>query len=627
MVEIYINNQLVDSEGSNVSETKQINNFFEIKDRQTSYTNSFKLPMTPKNKSILKFFGVIGNQSDVPYKVHDVTISRHGIQTVQNGIGYVQVISFTNNIGYYLLNVQSDNIDFYNTIEGKFLNQLDFSELNHSIVNWETYTTKEDGFTYPLIDSGYLHEDNVVQANYQLPCVYYKWFFDKIFEDSGYEYYYAGRVNIFESDDFTKRVLTVDKSIYTYLGKTPVFTNIASFKYDNVIDVGTKSVYLNEISDVNDIHVTIVEVGVYKSIIEADEDGFYKINIRDIVSDNAFYISFIKNNIYYEERVLINGTTNTHEVTVYLTSSDVLEIEIHKSLEENINVSFDTYISYSESDYNVNFKNYYDKAKQKTFIKSVMQDYGLLHQKDRDGKYAFITINDLFFRNDNKVDWSHKFNSINKIDTRLSTYGKENILQYSYEEDETFADGSFFLNNETLKEEALMFKNFTRASKKSQRFNSLPLYKVPFWVKDEFQEDSIIEEESPNIYSLLIDKNSASFTYNLNGVEYNYSGLINVGVFRNLSYNTLVSKYYNIYSIVLNNYQKINATLKLNTIDIYSLDFLKLYYIEQLAGYFYLNKVSNYKGKETTNVELVRIASIDVNGEYNNDYNNDYNNF
>ena len=74
-VEIYINEVKLDTSAvTEIAETRQVNDFFDIKDRQTSYTNSFKIPKTPRNVSILNGLGMTANTSLTPYRVQKINI-------------------------------------------------------------------------------------------------------------------------------------------------------------------------------------------------------------------------------------------------------------------------------------------------------------------------------------------------------------------------------------------------------------------------------------------------------------------------------------------------------------------------------------------------------------------------
>ena len=74
--------------------------------------------------------------------------------------------------------------------------------------------------------------------------------------------------------------------------------------------------------------------------------------------------------------------------------------------------------------------------------------------------------------------------------------------------------------------------------------------------------------------------------------------------------NTLLSKYYNLQSKILNTPIFLSINLNLNDLDMESIDFLTPIWIETQvdSGYYYINEISQYKGDgSTTKVNLVKI--------------------
>ena len=60
-----------------ISFTSQVNDISEVKDRQASFTDSFSIPKTPKNVSLLKGLGIASDISDIPYTKPDCRYSEN----------------------------------------------------------------------------------------------------------------------------------------------------------------------------------------------------------------------------------------------------------------------------------------------------------------------------------------------------------------------------------------------------------------------------------------------------------------------------------------------------------------------------------------------------------------------
>lgn len=91
MSEVFINGNQIDVEGE-IRHTFQLNDIGNINERQTSYTNKFKAPKTPKNVEYYNRLGLVGvvyntnpNNTEFPFGRPNVTIKEGGIDIVSAG--------------------------------------------------------------------------------------------------------------------------------------------------------------------------------------------------------------------------------------------------------------------------------------------------------------------------------------------------------------------------------------------------------------------------------------------------------------------------------------------------------------------------------------------------------------
>jgi hypothetical protein len=63
----------------------QINNISDITTRNSSYTNSLNIPRTAKNQRLLGYVGVMGNTTNVPYRLLRCRYLRDTITVLYNG--------------------------------------------------------------------------------------------------------------------------------------------------------------------------------------------------------------------------------------------------------------------------------------------------------------------------------------------------------------------------------------------------------------------------------------------------------------------------------------------------------------------------------------------------------------
>ncbi len=68
MTELYIDGYRIELGKQKITQTFQINDIGEPKDRQLNYSFPFKIPDTPNNLIVLGMLGVLGNTSKTPYR-------------------------------------------------------------------------------------------------------------------------------------------------------------------------------------------------------------------------------------------------------------------------------------------------------------------------------------------------------------------------------------------------------------------------------------------------------------------------------------------------------------------------------------------------------------------------------
>ena len=81
-----------------------------------------------------------------------------------------------------------------------------------------------------------------------------------------------------------------------------------------------------------------------------------------------------------------------------------------------------------------------------------------------------------------------------------------------------------------------------------------------------------------------------------------------------------------LFSDMINYGRKLKVQIFLSVLDMNTLDFLKLKYIKQLGGLFYLSKSIQFTETGLTTVELIKIRSIEKLGEFSDDFSDDFNN-
>ena len=247
--------------------------------------------------------------------------------------------------------------------------------------------------------------------------------------------------------------------------------------------------------------------------------------------------------------------------------------------------------------------------KQIDFVKDVMQHFGAIYRRTRNSdNYEFKLMETLLFDKENAEDWSDKYVSVTN-ESYTSPYAQSNLLKYKYdtpetesEDDPTFADGEFVIDDLNLQPEKTMFTSNFKASESNGTH-----YVLKQWV-DNSDDEIEANVDGLRMFKISVVNDSITYRYSpdISGTSI-FSGDLPFLDFLSVDYDSEVELYYRgIYSM-LNDYRKITVNCNLSVIDNYELDFFKLKYIKQLGQYYYLNKVISFKKDKKTKVELVEI--------------------
>ena len=87
MIEILINDKRLDlSDLTKVGVTYCANNIGELQNRQGNFSNTFKIPITKNNSTLLEWSNLQTSISNIPYQKNNCTLIHNGVEIVSNGI-------------------------------------------------------------------------------------------------------------------------------------------------------------------------------------------------------------------------------------------------------------------------------------------------------------------------------------------------------------------------------------------------------------------------------------------------------------------------------------------------------------------------------------------------------------
>jgi hypothetical protein len=202
MVKIILETGVLDvSEKTNFPITFNIGDIRDLTSRKGTFSKTIVLEGTKNNHELL------GNYYDVNIQAGTFNINTlTRCQVIQNGVpilddALLQLVSvnksqYTNayeeEVNYTVL-IKDSRAEFFSAITNANLDDLDFSDLDHTFSSTDiaaTFSnTVTDGYKYVM---PYCTGTNVYQANEFKPAIYAKTYFDRIFAVAGFTYTWAG---------------------------------------------------------------------------------------------------------------------------------------------------------------------------------------------------------------------------------------------------------------------------------------------------------------------------------------------------------------------------------------------------------------------------------------------------
>lgn len=598
---ILVNNKEIELGKQRINLTYQLNDIGNIKTRNSTFSQTLKIPKTSKNIETFEFLGVIGNKTRLPYKKIRCDYYENNINIINKGFLVINKITQD----YYECNIFDGIIDLNEKIDGKTLKDLNYCDLNH-VLNLQSFTQNmenKDGFIYALADFG---EGNLLKAQVetQSPSLFIHTIFKKILQFA--DIHFTGDFFKIENNDFYNEVFTMAKgSELKNISKvTQNKGDINSNKITHSQIEGSYFYYENNLNFTGSLN----NINVSNNEIKFNNDSVFELSLETIYSNNNTFldIQILKNDeelikIDFEEA---NTKTKFNKLLIDLKANDVLKFKVKaKSKRDNninqyrINFNIKTEINFREVVQGniVDFKNIVGDLSLKEILKDIMQRHGLMFRKTKTPNvYEFKQMDILLNDKKKAIDYTLNYNYL-KSEKFQSKYAKKNKASFNYSNDDAIKsnDGFIYSNDENASEEKELFTSCFEIAELSLKRSQTPVYKVPLYsLKDNEIE---IKETSYKIFKLKYNPNleiniNVYYFDNVNEytkTRYYYLSLDEVNQTYYLNQN------YKAFESVIQNYKEVDLNLNFNSINYNSFDFFKLLYFRQLGRYYYANKLRN----------------------------------
>ncbi len=611
---------------SAISQTFQVNDLAELKDRQSGHSNNIKVPRTPHNERVFEMLGVHSDSRLHTKKLHAKIID-NGIEIVPNGYAIVRGVGKDYNVVVY-----DGIISLQEVLGDKTLRSLDYSELNHyvSSENFENGISHTEGYVNALADFGV-----GLAIDFMPASIYVHTIWDKIFTKVGFTY--SG--SIFDTDKFKELVVPpstgFDVIPYSHQELGSITSDVLSMtveRQENDFveveeDFTFSSQSLSDFVSAENLEIKILKKGIYN----------LKVEVADLVSDECFFIDitcyvngvaqsisgaplWLKENDVISFKISVKGIpVENRGGNSGINNGDIFD-NLGCEISRTIITTLSLKMQYLHRDLFIDYSKMMPHLLQKDFIKDIMQRFGLvmIPRKNNKKHYEFVTIEELLNDRINIENWSSKYISHSES-YEVGNYGRRNIFTYVYNnESEGFANGVLDVNNEVLKKQKSVISSPYKAILPSQWIRGVDLYKIALWE----QTEEKLKSKTTDTYLFSVKRHQMTLQLKYEGVANGQQVVSNFAFldFAPCNYQNYVDDYYKAFKNLLDKGKKIKATMRLNAIDVCNLDYFKLKYIEQLGAYFYLNKVV-FKGKETSVVELIEVGDIVFNAPITDVYN------
>ena len=683
--EIYIEDEVIDLlQDISTDFTYAIDDVRDFGSRNTSFSRTISIPATAKNNKILGFAFEIGmsnnhntdlanvNTNFTPSQAAKCEVYVDKIQIFKGVIRMLEIV-INNNVIQYQCAVFGELGGFITELGNKRLEDLDFSEHNHTYNvteiedSWDVINGS--GYFYPLIDYGDVssNKDDFSVSTLR-PALYVKEYIDKIFEGTTYTL----DCDFFDTSFFKSLIIPNNsqgirgandrfilgaKTISQILlnSNTPTARN-ADLPFDtttllNFTENAGKSIFTY--TDVTKTIRTIASiVGTYQTDAASSITATLYIGGVSVQAftqntssaNNPFSFSFdYEGNILNTNQVRIEIsvpiTANTYIVTISSASINLSQIT-----SQITDVAYNGVISINE--------NLPKGIFQKDFFLSVCKMFNLyVYQDNLNDKQINVAPYIDFYSSavTNSLDWSQKIDLGSSMSIKPMSQLNARYYAYKYTPDTDFFndnylkkygqsygdnlyDSEFDYVKDTATTQIIFAPSVLRLHTGQDKYHS-EIYKLSNNNTNEDPMDSVIRiliaKKITGVSSWHIKSGSNGTGSNLATLTtYGYAGHlddptnptidINFGVPKELQFpattyptDNLFNTYHLPYILEITDIESklLSCKMYLNTLDIYNLDFSKYIWINGVL--FRLNKVDAYNpmNYQTTQVNLLKVIN------------------
>jgi hypothetical protein len=654
-IQLLINgNTLLLSDKTRIGVTYQANDIGELQKRQGVYTNTFKIPLHSHNMKVLEWSNLMTSATDMPYKKNLATYIEEGIEIVSDGEAIIQ----KSDQDFIYLNFVGGNVDLSKAIGDVTFGDLYENDPTHTwnLINVFSSRLNNEYYIYPFVDwrtdIDTFYDSATVDARQMIPLATARGFFQRLELYTGYTFtgaYIGSKEHsnmMISPSDFTKNPDFFDEEnqrakrlnskaniIVDAAVDSGVNSSVRVIDYDtfeNGFSLFTNNVYFPPVSEVANLNFrgqikwTYQYVGS-SGIINADIEFFYYIvqikdNLgavlaqqqsqifeHDAVFDNDPHtlVDDLAFSINTGDITLIAGVGYFTVVTGYLHGRE--DVFTRATFQLQKGATFERFpkpaIVFGNE---IRFRDLF-RMKAKDVLKDILNLRGLIIQTNsytREVQFNFFQ--DLYNNMPIAKDWSAKIDiRSHSLFFKFGKYAQRNNLIFKEREDVPDGLGNhyFEVDDQTLDAESDVVKMMHPATVEQNRYlgGNVPMIEAM---------DSLNVWNKPDWRILQLDSQNTPVNTGFTDGTTTVNAMDNIPFARFVGFDELVPEFYEVLTGILDRAKVISLSVKLNAIDIQELDFSIPIILDvpelDINGYFYINKISNYK-QGFTPVEFVRL--------------------
>jgi len=628
---IYIKNQLIESYGINFARTLQVNDIGNITNRNSSFTQTIKIPRTAKNKRIFEQVYNNGNQSNLPYQKAscDIIDADTGKHVVYKGWAILLESTATE----YSITVYDGVIDFYNKIANLTITECGVSELNHvkNLENViETWTDESLPYRYIIADynGNNFTSDAKINIDFQVPSAKVSYLWSKIFDYVGFNY--TG--SIFGHEYFQNLWMSYPKPVSQETPEINLITEQDSeLIFRSVEHPNDGGVFYGSTTSLNFLPDSYTSP-FYSSTSGALTNGLFRfyfepavftLNTGSTIITSTRVGAYKLSSVPAPNPVIFTDIENGNYLDIFLNIGDKVIVQpYYQDIDFPLtgsstptNTSILTGQVFTSFNYISGFSLGFDEAfidfKVSDFIKEIVTRFGLTMFKDKySNTIDFKTTSELL-QGTEIINLSDKFNRKVSEKYTFGSYAKRNTFSYKYNDDESsHNDGYILIDNQNLGEEISLLTSKIYSPEKEKALIGLTwsnVYKI--WDKEIKDDESVAYKGlDGRFYFLRAQKEIAPLQ--VGSTILGSSTTVNSYFRENynrLNFQNIVQDFYAPIQSIFDKAKLITCEFWFKKYDIANFDFSKLYFIPQLSSYYLVNKINNFVEGKATKVELIEV--------------------